>query len=119
MSGLGGVLLFLGAAVVVWWMFGRGNTSSDDLREALEGGVRVLDVRTPPEFAGGHAKGAVNIPVGELGVRLGELGEPGPIVVYCASGMRSARAASLLRAAGFEPIDAKRLGALPPEWIEG
>jgi len=110
-SGLSGVLAFLAVAVVVWWMFGRGGADPAEVEEAVRGGAPVLDVRTAGEFASGHVKGAVNIPVDELGVRVGELGAPGKLVVYCASGMRSARATRILAAAGFEVLDAKRLAS--------
>jgi len=68
----------------------------------------LLDVRSPAEFSGGHLPGAVNIPVTELGERLDELkGEQEdrpPIVVYCQSGMRSARAKKQLLQSGFERV---------------
>jgi rhodanese-related sulfurtransferase len=37
-------------------------------------GARLLDVRSPEEYAGGHLPGAINIPVQELDRRLGEVG---------------------------------------------
>jgi len=118
MSSLTAVLLFLGAAVVVWLLFGRGGADAEAV-QAIEDGALVLDVRTPAEFATGHVRDAVNIPVQELGVRIGELGEPRKVVVYCRSGMRSGRAAGVLKAAGFEVVDAKRLSALPAELRQG
>lgn len=65
----------------------------------------LLDVRTPGEFSGGHLEGAVNVPVQELEQRLAEVGPTDrPVVVYCRSGVRSARAAGLLEAAGFTRV---------------
>jgi phage shock protein E len=62
----------------------------------------LMDVRSESEFAAGHLLGAVNVPVSQLAVKLDTLGDKGrPVVVYCASGVRSTRAASLLREAGF------------------
>ncbi len=72
----------------------------------------LLDVRTPAEFRGGHAEGAVNIPVQELGRRLGEIPAGVPVVVYCASGGRSASASHLLHGAGHQVYDAGGLGNL-------
>jgi rhodanese-related sulfurtransferase len=116
MSGIGGVVLFLGAAVAVWFLFGRGGASADAAIElARTGEVPIVDVRTPGEFASGHVRGAVNIPVDQLGVRIAELGTPGRVVIYCASGMRSARAARVLAAAGFEVLDAQRFGRFPAD----
>ena len=65
----------------------------------------LLDVRGADEFATGHLTDAVNVPIGELGDRLGELGaKDRPIAVYCRSGRRSAVAARLLREAGFASV---------------
>jgi len=62
-------------------------------------------VRSPGEFAAGHVAGASNIPVGEIGQRAADLGAAEqPIVLYCASGMRSALAARTLRRAGFTRV---------------
>jgi rhodanese-related sulfurtransferase len=63
-----------------------------------ERGARIIDVREPTEFAGGHLPGAVNIPLADLTL-LPELSAT-PVVVVCASGGRSARAAALLEGAG-------------------
>ena len=74
-------------------------------RKLIGQGARLLDVRTPSEFAGGHIEGALNIPVDSLEGRLAEL-EPKdkPVVVYCLSGHRSKGAAQVLRTAGFTQV---------------
>ncbi len=74
-------------------------------RELVAGGARLVDVRSPEEFADGHVAGAVNIPVDEIAQRLTKL-EPRDraIVVYCRSGFRSSRARKLLEAAGFRLV---------------
>lgn len=78
-------------------------------------GARVVDVRTPQEFASGHVPGAVNVPFDEIARRAGELGAPGtPLVVYCRSGRRSAIAAEALRGVGYEQVwDAQRYDTWP------
>lgn len=65
--------------------------------------VFVLDVRTPLEFRGGYLPGAVLIPVDELERRMDELPEEksSTILVYCAHGVRSAYARSLLEKNGY------------------
>ncbi len=76
-----------------------------EARRRVEAGATLVDVRTPEEFAAGHLPGAVNIPVGALEERLGELGPPAtPLVVYCRSGARSGRAERLLKARGFQDV---------------
>lgn len=80
-------------------------TDAATARTKIAEGATVLDVRTPGEFAAGHYPGARNIPVNELEGRTAEAGDPGrPVVVYCASGMRSAQAAKILAAAGFTDV---------------
>ncbi len=110
----------IGVAVTMWllWLFLKGGASAEDVLAALESGAPLLDVRTPGEFATGHAKGAVHIPLDQLSVRLKELGDPGTIVIYCQSGARPGRASSVRKGAGFEVLDAKRLGAIPTAWRE-
>ncbi len=72
--------------------------------EKIKAGARIVDVRSPAEFQSGAYPGAVNIPVQELDRRLGELPKDRPIVVYCASGARSAAAERMLRARGFADV---------------
>jgi rhodanese-related sulfurtransferase len=74
-------------------------------RRLVDEGAFLLDVRTAGEFAGGHLPGAVNIPVDLLADGMRQLPDPNRvIVVYCRSGMRSSRAAGLLRRAGFQTV---------------
>lgn len=72
---------------------------ADAERRRLAGDL-VLDVRELSEWATGHLPGAVHLPYPQLRGRLGELARDRPIVVYCASGVRSSLAASLLAAEG-------------------
>jgi phage shock protein E len=84
---------------------------SANVKQMIENGARIVDVRSPDEFADGAYPGAVNIPLGILGAKLDELGpKDGPIVLYCASGARSAQAARILKQAGF--ADAVNAGGL-------
>lgn len=70
-----------------------------------EGRWRALDVRTPQETARGILAGALLIPVDELEARVKELPKDGtPLLVYCASGGRSAAACEFLSRAGFEGL---------------
>lgn len=73
-------------------------------RAKVAAGAQLLDVRTEAEFRAGAIPAAKNIPVQSLSTRLGELDRARPVVVYCASGMRSASAASLLRKNGFSEV---------------
>jgi phage shock protein E len=106
--GLPAVLLLAAAAFV---LLRRGDLPADDAHRLVASGARLVDVRAPAEFAAGHLPGAVNVPVAELPGRLAEL-EPRdrPIVVYCHTGARAARAARALRNAGFSSVH--NLGAM-------
>ncbi len=66
--------------------------------------LQLVDVRNPGEAAAGMIAHAVNIPVGQLPDRIGELDPGKPTVVYCAGGYRSSVAASLLRQRGFADV---------------
>ncbi len=65
----------------------------------------VLDVREPGEYREGHLPGAVNIPMGQLTARFGELDRSKPVHVVCASGNRSSAVTEVLTAAGFDAIN--------------
>lgn len=75
------------------------------IEEKIKAGALVVDVRTEDEFMDEAFPGAVNIPLGELQNRMHEL-EPkeNPIVLYCASGSRSAMAARILKMAGWKNV---------------
>jgi len=60
----------------------------------------VLDVREPAEFAAWSIPAAVNIPLAELGARLGEVPTDREVVTVCASGNRSSAAAEALSRSG-------------------
>lgn len=74
-------------------------------RELVKAGAVLVDVRSPGEFAGGALPGARNIPVDQIGARVGELKGAKTVVVYCRSGGRSASAAGVLAQAGIEAYD--------------
>ena len=67
--------------------------------------VQLLDVRTPDEYDEGHIAGAVLVDVNESDFEekaVAVLDASCPVAVYCRSGRRSARAASLLTARGYK-----------------
>lgn len=101
------LVAFVSGGMLVWPMVNKGRTGSVSAAEAVrlinrEKAV-LIDVCEPAEFAGGHAAGARNVPLGSLE---GSKALPGnksvPVVLLCASGARASRAAGLLRKAGYE-----------------
>jgi phage shock protein E len=81
-----------------------GKTEKVDFKKMVADGAVILDVRTPQEFNSGHIKGAMNIPVGDLGSQLKRIKKDKAVITCCASGMRSATAASILKSAGFTEV---------------
>jgi len=64
----------------------------------------LLDVRRPEEIASGKIEGSVNIVWDDtFADKLGSLDHK-PIFIYCASGIRSAKAAAILREKGYDPV---------------
>ena len=67
-------------------------------------GAHIIDVRTTEEFASGHIKGSINIPLQVLGNNLSKIKKDKPVITCCASGMRSASAKSLLLSKGYTSV---------------
>ncbi len=75
------------------------------MNQSNEQKVAVVDVRTPMEYSSGHVVGSINIPLNELPNRVNELkGIEDPIVLCCASGMRSGQATQFLAQSGFQNV---------------
>jgi rhodanese-related sulfurtransferase len=92
-------------------IFGEG--SGTDLKKLVQRGAIVLDVRSSAEFARGHLIGAVNIPLNALNNQITRLKRDKPIIICCASGIRSASARNVLLANGFKDVyDAGRWTSL-------
>ncbi|CAM3401252.1 Rhodanese-related sulfurtransferase [Flavobacterium longum] len=64
----------------------------------------LVDVRTPSEYASGHVKGSVNIPLDQIQNQLVKFKGKPEIVVFCRSGMRSSQAKSILERNGFNNV---------------
>ena len=96
---------FIACALLVKFFAGVPGATSVDVKEKIRQGSVTIDVRTPSEYQSGHYTGAKNIPLQELQDRLAEIGDKNKaVVIYCASGMRSAKAAKILAAAGFTDV---------------
>lgn len=69
------------------------------------GDLRIIDVRTPQETAGGIIPGAVLIPIDQLEQRFGEIPDDGKTtLIYCAGGGRSAAACERLSEKGYRSL---------------
>lgn len=84
-------------------LFGMGPKT--DFSELIKEGAIVLDVRSRGEFAGGHVKNSINIPVDQLSNNLSKLKDKDKcIICCCASGMRSGTAKRMLEAQGYKAV---------------
>jgi len=90
----------------------------DELRSKVQddGHVVLLDVREPLEWEIAHLDDAVLMPVAQVPSRVNELSTADEIVVYCKSGIRSARITNFLREIGFRKV--KNLVGGIDEWAE-
>lgn len=68
--------------------------------------AHVIDVREADEFAGGHLPEAKNVPLAKLADRISEIEKfkDKPVIVCCASGMRSGKACGELGKLGFARV---------------
>lgn len=76
----------------------------DKVRELVESNHYILDVRERGEFANGHIKGAVNIPLSELRGRIAEIPNDRAVYVHCRTGQRSYNAVLALQNLGFDQV---------------
>jgi rhodanese-related sulfurtransferase len=85
------------------------------LARAKKGLVTVLDVRPPEEYAAGHVRGAINVPMDKLEGYLAKLPKKLEIVAYCRGPycLMSFEAVAMLRKRGWK---ARRLKDGFPEW---
>jgi len=85
----------------------------EELKRRLDAGedIQVLDVREPFEYQIANL-GAKLIPLGELAQRTGELDSNREIVTHCKGGVRSLKAAEILKQAGFAKVSSMAGGIL-------
>ncbi len=75
-----------------------------DLKSIIDEGAFLVDVRTAGEFAEGHVKGSVNIPVDKVRTQLAKFKNKKNIIVFCRSGGRSSQAKTILQQNGFNNV---------------
>lgn len=81
-----------------------GGVTTVDLKQVIAEGALLVDVRTPGEFAGGHVKGSVNIPLDSVQHNLARFKNQKNIIVFCRSGGRSGMAKNILQQNGFQNV---------------
>ncbi|MER2192738.1 MAG: FAD-dependent oxidoreductase [Solibacillus sp.] len=74
------------------------------VRPLVESGAVFIDVREENEFANGHLKGAVNIPLSQFRERMHEIPRDVPVYVHCRSAQRSYNAVMALEHSGYSNV---------------
>ena len=92
----------LGANNVMAGRFSQVQVS--EVRDLVESGAYFVDVREENEFANGHIKGAVNIPLSQLRERMSEIPKDKPVYVHCRSAQRSYNAVMALQGSGWDNV---------------
>ena len=119
-------LLVLPALFLAFWGFER-FTSGGELEpvdvaaEHIQNGAPVVDARTRQEYNQGHIAGAIHANVLSRSFRaaVDGLDRDAPVYVYCKSGHRSGRAASVLEEMGFaRVVNVGGIGALERAGLE-
>ncbi|WP_127471458.1 rhodanese-like domain-containing protein [Thiomicrorhabdus aquaedulcis] len=109
------VILFIALAIVVAMLIysyvgerlaGFKTVNSTEATRIYNDDAYVLDVRTAGEFREGYIGNAVNVSVTELAAKMNTLpkDKTAPVLVYCLSGARSARAAGMLVKNGYTQV---------------
>lgn len=81
-----------------------GGAPAVDYSELVQNGAKIIDVRTRQEYAGGHIKNSINIPLNELNANLKKISKDKPVITCCASGMRSSSARGILKSKGYTEV---------------
>ncbi|MDQ1089655.1 phage shock protein E [Siphonobacter sp. SORGH_AS 1065] len=94
---------FAGLCYAFYKVYSRWHLEKN-MDEILSSGAVILDVRTAREFAKGHLPGAIHISLGTIREADIPFAKNQPVVTYCSHGLRSIKAASILKARGFMQV---------------
>lgn len=75
-----------------------------DLKPLIEDGAFLVDVRSKAEYAAGHVKGSVNVPLDTIASKLSLFKNKKHIIVFCQSGGRSSMARAILKQNGYPDV---------------
>ncbi|TGL65627.1 rhodanese-like domain-containing protein [Leptospira jelokensis] len=98
-------IVIIAVLFIIYQLRNASGMNQTQLKERIDSGALVVDVRTVAEFNVGHYPNAKNIPVDEVAKRMDEFGDKNQtIILYCASGGRSGSAKSFLESIGFKQV---------------
>jgi rhodanese-related sulfurtransferase len=106
------IAVALVSGAMLLWPFVRGATGGPSVNPGQatqlinREDALVVDVRDPGEFGAGHILGARNVPLSRINADGAEVAKKKdrPVIVYCDTGNRSAKAAAALRSQGFVKV---------------
>jgi len=95
-----------GAVIALLLMRRTASASPEALRQYVQQGAMVIDVRTPAEYRGGHVSKSVNIPLDDLGVQVPRWvpDKSQVLLLHCQSGMRSRNGQRQLQRLGYTNV---------------
>ena len=76
----------------------------DELRQLVDNGGQLIDVRSKLEYSRGALESAVNIPVEHIPHNTDALDRNKPVMLYCVSGMRARVVKQFLESLGFNDV---------------
>lgn len=79
-------------------------TTEVDLSQLIKDGATIIDVRSKGEFATGHVKGSINIPLEQIATSIDKLKSYNHIITCCRSGNRSGMAMRTLKSKGLKNV---------------
>lgn len=100
------ILLILGAVFILYIVYRvyRMQTLDNGLPELIRKGAVILDVRTEKEYQTGHIEGSINISLGTIRERYGELDPEKTYITVCSHGLRSVKVETILKEKGFRRV---------------
>jgi phage shock protein E len=97
-------LLIIAVVIVLVMMMRHKGLPAKVLKEKVDGGALVIDVRRSDEYTSGHVRNAKHYPLQSLEKKMAKLPKDRDIIVYCLSDGRSAQAVSILKSNGFTKV---------------
>lgn len=85
-------------------VYGPGQISPKAFEAAVASGQFILDVRPAADFARGHFKGAVNLPIEEMERDFARIPRDVPVFVNCATGAKSQKTFDILGRKGYSNV---------------
>lgn len=85
-------------------VYGPGQISPRAFEEAVSSGQPIFDVRPASDFARGHFKGAMNLPIEELAKEFAKVPKETPVFINCATGAKSQKAFDILSRKGYDNV---------------